>query len=266
MTNEPGARARVLFVDDDTNLLQAVARQQRRHFDFSTSDDPHEALRRVHSEDAFSVVVADLEMPGMDGIEFLKRVERASPDSTRIMLTGNADLESATRAVNDGHIFRFLTKPCQPQDLREAIRAGAKVQELVVAERDLLERTLRGAVEVLTETLGLVNPAAFGRASRVRRCVRELAKHMKLPDPWRFEVAAMLSQVGCVTVPAEVVGKAFSDGSLTEDEARMVASHPGVGCQLIRNIPRLEEVAEMIGLQHARFDGKNSGPNSTSAA
>jgi response regulator RpfG family c-di-GMP phosphodiesterase len=253
---ESARKARVLYVDDDTNLLQAVVRQHRQHFDITTCNEPEQALVKLTEDASFVVVVSDLRMPGMDGIELLRRVGQVRPHVTRIMLTGNADLEAATRAVNDGHVFRFLSKPCGPEDLREAIRAGARICELALAEQDLLERTLRGAVEVLTETLSLVNPAAFGRAARVRQNVSGLVAQLGLSGGWQFEVAAMLSQIGCVTVPANVAEKAFAGEALDGAEQQMFAAHPSVGRQLIRAIPRLEEVAEMIGLQDARFDGK----------
>jgi response regulator RpfG family c-di-GMP phosphodiesterase len=248
-----------MCVDDDANLLQALVRQQRQHFDLVACASAGEALDKVRSE-PFAVVVSDLRMPGVDGIELLKRVEQMSPYTTRIMLTGNADLATAKRAVNDGHIFRFLTKPCAPDELREAIRAGVRIHELAVAERDLLERTLRGAVEVLTETLSLVNPAAFGRANRVRRCVLEIAEQLGLEKSWQLEVAAMLSQIGCVTVPPAVAEKALSGAALESGEREMLAAHPSVGRQLIRGIPRLEDVAEIVGLQNVRFDGHAAPP------
>lgn len=257
---EPVRRPRVLYVDDDVNVLNAVRRQQGRNLDLTVFTSPFDALEKIENGESFEVVVSDLRMPCMDGIEFLRRVEQVNADTSRIMLTGNADLEAAKRAVNDGRIFRFLTKPCPSEDLREAIVSGAKLYNLVVAERDLLQRTLRGAVEVLTETLGLVNPVAFGLASRIRRHVHGLVEQMGFSEAWRYDVAAMLSQIGCVTVPSHVVEKAYLGETLETEERDMVSSHPGTGRDLIRGIPRLEGVAEMIGFQTARFDGEGSAP------
>jgi CheY-like chemotaxis protein len=103
---------RILFVDDEPNVLQAFDRQLRKRFDMVTAIGPDAALRLVSEDTAFAVVVSDLRMPGMDGIEFLARVRTLLPDATRIMLTGQADLSHAILAVNRGHIFQFLTKPC----------------------------------------------------------------------------------------------------------------------------------------------------------
>lgn len=251
-------KPRVLYVDDDANLLASIARHQRKHFDLVTVGSGAEALVLLQTEGPFAVVVSDLRMPGMDGIDLLQRMARISPDTTRIMLTGNADLEAAMRAVNDGHIFRFLTKPCAPDTLRSVIQSGEEMHRLVRAERELLEQTLRGAIDVLTEILGLVNPSAFGRASRVRKYASQLAEALGLRHRWQVEVAAMLSQIGCVTVPPKVVEKIGMGRSLDAAEQRMLRAHPEVGGRLLRGIPRLEEVSEMVRHQMLRFDGGGS--------
>ncbi len=260
MSTEQSALPRVLYVDDEVNVLLAVKRHQRKSFDLQTCAVPQEALDRIRGGESYAVVVSDLRMPRMDGVEFLKAVQGLIPDATRIMVTGNADLESAKRAVNDGHVFRFLTKPCEPELLREALHSGVRIYELVVAERDLLERTLRGAVEVLTQTLSLSNPEAFGRASRLRRHVVGLVGRLALENPWQYEVAAMLSQLGAITVPPDVSRKAYRGQPLSIDEARMFAQAPAVASRLLRVIPRLEDVAEMVRLQNAPSSGGSEEP------
>ena len=252
------ALARVLYVDDDPNLLAGVRRHQRTHFDLTFCQSGPEALEIFQNEGPFAVVVSDLRMPRMDGIELLSRLHELDPDSTRIMLTGNGDLEAAQRAVNDGRVFRFLTKPCAPETLREAIAAGVRIHELTVAERALLEQTLRGAVRVLTDTLSLVNPFAFGRAARVSRRIRDLAERANVCDPWMYEISGLLSQIGCVAIPPEVFERAAAGGALSEDERDMLRAHPRTGCELIRAIPRLESAAEMIRYQDLRFDGRGA--------
>src|SRR5262249_7877425 len=122
----------------------------------------------------FAVVISDMRMPGMNGAELLGRVRTIAPDSIRMVLTGETDISSAMKAVNDGAIFRFLMKPCSEPVLRGAIEAGLRQYELQNVERNLLENTLNGSIKVLAEVLSLVNPAAFGRSMRVRRYVRHV--------------------------------------------------------------------------------------------
>jgi len=247
---------KILCVDDDFNLLSACQRNLRHRFHIDTAIGGAQGLLAVSVKGPYAVVVSDLRMPGMSGIQFLSRVRECSPDSVRIMLTGYADLDTAIQAVNEGNIFRFLTKPYPPENLAMALEAGIEQYRLVMAERELLEKTLRGSVTVLTEILSLVSPVAFARAMRVRRLVEELANALGAEDTWKIELAAMLSQVGCVTVPDTVLEKANRGDALTEQESRMFRSHPRVGRDLIAHIPRLEDVAEIVYYQDKHYNGQ----------
>jgi len=190
----------------------------------------------------------------MDGIRFLKRVSEVAPQSVRIMLTGNADQQTAVDAVNEGHIFRFLNKPCEPEVLAKSLTAGIQQYRLVRAEKDLIETTLSGSIQVLTDVLSIVNPTAFGRASRVKRLALQLSLLMELENDWQLDLAAMLSQIGCIAIPEETLHKVYEGKSLTPEELRMLQTHPQVGHDLIARIPRLELVAEMIAYQESKYD------------
>jgi DNA-binding NtrC family response regulator len=112
---------KVLFVDDDSNILDAYKRQLRKQFHIDTAQGSEHGLAAVNSSGPYAVIVSDLRMPGMDGIQFLSRVKEIVPDSVRMMLTGYADLQNAIKAINSGNIFRLLTKPCTPKELAEAL-------------------------------------------------------------------------------------------------------------------------------------------------
>lgn len=249
---------RVLCVDDEPNVLSGYQRVLRQHFEIKTAPGGPEALETLRSSDPFAVIVSDMRMPGMDGIQFLAIAREAAPDSIRMMLTGNADQKTAIEAVNEGNIFRFLNKPCPPETLAKALEAGINQFHLVQAEKELLEKTLKGSVEVLTSVLALVNPIAFGRASRVQRLASMLAEEVKAEDHWQIDIAALLSQIGCVTVPETTLSKIIAGGEPTLDEARILRSHPKIGHDLLVHIPRLAPVAEIIGEQERRFDGSGS--------
>lgn len=112
----------ILFVDDDPLVRDAVKRQFRKQFDITTAEDGPRALELLQGKSDFAVVVADLRMGQMDGVEFITRARQIAPDSVFMMLTGHAKLRVAMEALNKGHIFRFLTKPCPPDTLAEALR------------------------------------------------------------------------------------------------------------------------------------------------
>jgi len=247
----------ILCVDDEPNLLSAIERQFHKRFDITTAVGPELGFQAISERGPFAVVVSDLRMPRMDGIQFLARVRQISPDTVRIMLTGQADLNDAMEAVNQGNVFQFLSKPCPPETLGRALESALQQHGLIQAERELLERTLTGSIEVLSEVLSLVNPPAFGRALRIRRYVAYIAAALNLPGQWQYELAALLSQIGCVTVPPEILDKIYAAQPLSDAEKSIFASHCAVAHDLLVKIPRLEEVAGMVAAQRSPGRGKD---------
>jgi len=246
---------KILFVDDDANLLASYERQLRKQFPIETSLGVKEGLVAIKERSPYAVVVSDLRMPEMDGIQFLSKVREITPDTVRMMLTGYADLQNTIDAVNEGNIFRFLTKPCSPETLVKSLSAGIGQYRLIMAEKELLEKTLRGSIKVLTELLALVNPEAFGRSSRIERYVREIGLQLKVSDLWKLETTAMLSQIGCVVLPENTLKKLYQNQELTVEESKLLDAHPGIGADLLGNIPRIQEISESIAYQGKRFDG-----------
>ncbi|MFK7741320.1 MAG: response regulator, partial [Planctomycetota bacterium] len=157
---------RVLLVDDEDQILQGLYLQLHREFEVTTAQSGAEALEELAKDQQFAVLVSDMRMPGMDGAELLSNARRTCPDTVRVLLTGHADMDAAACAVNEGEIFRFLTKPIEGNQLRNALHEAARKHNQLTAERDLLEKTLGGTVEVLTNVLGIVNPEAFSCANR----------------------------------------------------------------------------------------------------
>jgi len=257
---------KILFVDDDPNILSAYQRQFRKQFIIETALGGDLGLAMIANHGPYGVIVADMRMPGMDGIQFLSKVRILTPDSVRIMLTGNADQQTAIDAVNEGNIFRFLTKPCPPEIISKALTAGIEQYRLITAEKELLEKTLIGSIKVLTDILTLVNPTAFGRASRVQRLVQTLSAELKVEKSWQIEIAAMLSQLGCITISEEILSKIYSGTNLTEQELQTFHAHPQIGSGLISSIPRLETIAAIIAYQEKRFDGSGISSDSKSGA
>ncbi len=252
---------KILCVDDDPNILEAYQRALRKRLNIETALGGEEALAAIVNQGPYAVVVADMRMPGMNGVQLLAKVKEIAPDTVRMMLTGNADQQTALEAVNEGQIFRFMTKPCSPEDFAKVLEAGIAQYRLVTAERELLSKTLSGSVKVLTDILSLASPTAFGRASRVRRLAGQLAGRLRLEDAWQVEIGAMLSQIGCVAVPDEILDKAYQGKELSRKESDAFEAYPLVGQELISHIPRLQEVAKIIAYQNQRFDGSGFPPD-----
>ena len=249
------ADERVLIVDDDINILDSFERRFAKKLDVHTAPGPKEGLAALSQKGPFAVVVSDYRMPVMNGVDFLAQVKQASPDTVRILLTGFADLKTAIDAVNQGSIFRLLTKPCPSAVIIQALAEGIKQYRLVYAERDLLQNTLRGSVQILTELLALSKPDAFGRASRLESLTRKMALVMDVSPMWEIELAAALSQIGLFAFPDALIRKIVLGRKLTPEEQVLFANHPQTAADLIANIPRLERVARIVAYQEKGFDG-----------
>ncbi len=243
---------KILFVDDEPAVLEGYKRILHREFEVNTAIGGAQGLTMIESNGPYAIVVSDMRMPEMSGSQFLARVRQIAPDTVRMLLTGHADVTVAIDAVNEGNIFRFLTKPCDKEILSKAITAGLIQHRLVTAEKDLLENTLMGSIKVLTDVLSAVNPEAFGRSMRITHCVRHLVGKFGLSSPWRFEAAAMLSQLGCLSLDPEVMRAAYVGMDLSPDDSARFAAHPMVARDLLVSIPRLEPIAWMISQQLAK--------------
>ncbi len=244
---------RVLCVDDEANVLEAFRRTLRRDFEISIADSGEVALSMLASERPFAVVLSDMRMPGMNGIELLSRVKKIAPDTVRMMLTGNSDQQTAMDAVNAGSVFRFMTKPCSPEEMIANLNAGVEQYRLITAEKQLLEQTLNQSLQVMLDILSIVNPTAFSRSGRVKKLARELGERLEIERIWELEFAAMLSQIGCVAVPEEILEKIAEGQPLSNRETALYSRHPEVGRDLINRIPRMENVADIIANQNRRF-------------
>ena len=243
---ESGARPRILCVDDEPQILEGIALHLRRRYDLLTATSGAAGLEILERGGGFAVVVSDMRMPSMGGASFLHQARERAPDAVRMLLTGQTDMESAISAVNEGQIFRFLTKPCPPPLFAQAIQAAVAQHQLVTAEKVLLEQTLHGSIRALTDALALANPVAFSRANQLKKRVSGLASQLRIGSTWQVEVAAMLSHLGTLAVPAETLEKAQTGQALSESEQAMVARIPAVTEQLIAHIPRLETVREIL--------------------
>ena len=251
--------ARVLFVDDEPNVLEGIQRGLRKRVELHVATSGEQGLKLIQEAGPFAVIVSDMRMPEMNGAQFLAKARERSPDSVRMILSGQADLAATISAVNEGHIFRFINKPCSGDQLWSTLETGIEQHRLVTAEKVLLEQTLAGSVKMLTEILAIVSPAAYGRASRLQRYVEAMAAAVGVSDRWQLPLAAMVSQIGCIGLPKDTLSKIAAGQQLTDEERRLYDSHPEVAGTLLAAIPRLEDVAAIVAAQRSP-PGAGSGP------
>ena len=237
---------KVLFVDDEPRVLEGLAPLLRKDYEVHIAASGEQALQKMRELPQLAIVVSDMRMPGMDGATFLQAALQRCPHATRILLTGEAGRDGAILAVNKGQIFRFLTKPCPIDELKAALEAAVGQHRLLNAERSVLQETLIGCIGALMEVLAIANPIAFGRADHIKRLSLELAARVECADFWQLEAAAMLSQLGYLSVPPEVVEKIYSGAALTPAEKELASAVPAVATKLLNHIPRLDPVVQIL--------------------
>ncbi len=241
---------KILFVDDEPNILMAIQRQLHNLYHIETADNGKKAIQLIHDNGPFAVAVVDMRMPGMDGVTLLKNIKEISPDTTRMMLTGNADIATAIQAINEGSIFRFMQKPWAGDQLIQCLNSGIRQYQLTRVEKDILEKTLYSTVKVLLDILSLTNPVSFSKTQRLLTYGKHIINNMQLENAWQYEIALMLSQIGTIVIPTELLLKQYSNANLTDEEIDILLQHPQVSQKLIEKIPRLQNIAKMILFQN----------------
>lgn len=249
---------KVLLVDDDSSVILALERKLFNRCAAVKAENGAAGLKLLQTKGPFAAIISDYRMPQMDGLQFLEEAANMAPETVRIMLTGHADLDIALQAINRGSIFRFLTKPCSDRDMLQAVDDALQQYRLITAERELIQNTLTGSIRLLTDLFSAVQPDSFARANNISCLAKRVAERVGIRKTWEIEMAALLSQVGTMTLPAELIEKKFSDEGLSEQEETLFMSHPQIGSKYIGNIPRLEEIARAVLFQFRGFDG--SGP------
>jgi response regulator RpfG family c-di-GMP phosphodiesterase len=245
----------ILFVDDEQNVLSAYKRNLRKFFDVHTALSGTEALELLKGKHNFSVIVSDMQMPNMNGVEFFKIAKESSKNSVRIMLTGNADQQTAIDAINEGDIYRFVNKPCSPEQILKILKVAIKQHLLMIAEQELLKTTLKSSIEVLIETLTLACPRSFGPINVIKDHMVNCVRAMGAKNTWMYESMAMLALVGYIGLPESLLLKISEGGILTKDEEDEYVKHSEIAYKLISKIPRLGDISQAIRLQNKHFDG-----------
>lgn len=246
---------KVLLVDDDVNILASFERNFRVKYQVVTACSGEEGLEKLKTAGPFAVIIADYYMPGMNGVQFLTLAKKIAPDSERIMFSGQADLKVSIEAINEGDVFRFLSKPCPTDQLEKILISAVEKYRLVTSEREILEQTLKGSIKLLANILSIMSPKVFRQATNMRKIAQKIAERLMTSNLWEIELAALFSQIGCVTIPGEIMNKVYGGYPLTQGETEIYFSHANAGGNLLRNIPRLENIANAITYQFKQFNG-----------
>jgi response regulator RpfG family c-di-GMP phosphodiesterase len=254
----PHARASVLCVDDELHVLDGIERVLRARFEITKVTNAADAIVAFQYGGPFAVIVCDFRLAETDGVQLLSKIRELGPDTVRLLLTGQATMDDAVNAINEGHIFGFIRKPCRPELLIQRVSDAVAQHRLLTSERELLEQTLRGSIKALTDLLALSCPAASGRATRVTRYACDLAAALRV-ERWEIEIAAMVSQIGYITLAPELTDRIYRGLPLNADEYALTARLPVIAEDILATIPRLEGVRAILRHAADRFDDAHSG-------
>lgn len=252
-------KRKVLFVDDDAQALASFRRQFGMDHDVHTAGTAGEALDVISKHGPFTVVVSDLKMPGMDGIEFLALAKETAPETVRILLTGFADMDNAVGAVNEGGIFRFLTKPCSQDMLAKALDDAVEQYDLVYARKELhslkrFKKAMEGVIAGFSTLLEARDPYTAGHQRRVAELSCRIAERMGFSSDHvdAMRIAGLLHDIGKVYVPADFLNR---PGRLRDQEFSIIQLHSDIGADILAPVEFDWPISTIIRQHHERLDG-----------
>lgn len=232
---------RVLFVDDDQMLLSSMERCLGLDFDLETAISGPDALELIAASEVFPVIVSDMRMPAMDGIQFIQKAREISKHSVFLMLTGNQDVQTAIRSVNEGQVFRFLNKPCDPTEIAGAIKSARRQYDLEAAERELLNKTFVGALAIFADVMETLQPELIGRAARTEQYMDAIRAKCGVAARWEYKVASKLLLLGFAMQQQD-------DSSVPTSKRASIDMNRActIAAKMVERLPRMEQVAEII--------------------
>ena len=289
----------VLLVDDNVKILSSMKRALRKSdFDLSTFQNPLSALKEIDKED-FSVVIADYQMADLDGINFLKRVDKIRPDTIKVLLTGNDDMSIAVNAINEGVVFRFIKKPWNNYELQSLLKQcydqyqmqneikrlheitkvqnkklidlnknlDKKIKEKTKEKEQLnesLKDSLIGAINLISDLTESHCAHITNHTKRVSELSKEIAKRMGLPsaDIFKAGIAGLVHDIGKISLNQELLRKPLK--SLSKHERETIYSHSVYGEKILSKLPYLKDIAVIIRHQSENFSG-NGFPDKLTA-
>jgi putative two-component system response regulator len=256
---ESKALEKILFVDDEPAILDTIQRFLKKRFDIYTAISAEAGLSLINRHGVFPVVVSDYQMPGCDGVAFLAEVAKVSPDSIRIMLTGHPYAETSIRAVNEGHVFRFLSKPCPMDILEKSIQEGLHQYRLIQTEREYYalkkwNEGLEGLIQAFVRLIESKDPYTAGHQLRVSQISATIARSLNFPEKSveQIRIAASIHDIGKLYVPVEFLNK---PGRLTPLEWDIVRMHAQIGHDILQPVGFPFPIHDIILQHHERLDG-----------
>ncbi len=255
----------VLVVDDTSENIDVLRGILSSEYTVKAAVSGERALKVASSENRPDLILLDIMMPEMDGYEVCRQLKanKRTKDIPVIFVTAKSEVDDETLGLEVGAVD-YITKPVSPPIVSARVRNIIRLQQSQNDLQEVLDKTLTGSIELMMDVLSLINPVAFGRARNLRRHVCATAKKLGYQKSWSFELAAVLSQLGCITIPEELLEKIYSGEAVSEVEQELFNNHPLVAKRLLEKIPKFEETANIIALQNSDVASLKDGVNPNS--
>jgi len=251
-------RHTILIVDDEEDNLQLLKRTLRRDYNILTAPDGHQALDILSKEGKnISLILSDQRMPNMTGTEFLSKTVNLYPNIIRMLLTGYSDVDAMIDGVNKCGLFQYMTKPFNPEELKDVVKSGINAYELTASKKALLfdlRELFFTTIKSISSALDAKDTYTHGHSLRVTLFSLIICKELNLDEEFtgEIETAGLLHDIGKIGVPENILCK---PGKLTDEEFNIVKLHPERGKKILNGIKRLSEVAFWLNSHHERWDG-----------
>ncbi len=250
---EQSDRKRILIVDDvpeNVDVLVGLLSDYQR----IVALNGEKALEKARAEPQPDLILLDVMMPGMDGFEVCRQLksEKKTRSIPVIFVTALGEVTDETKGFELGAVD-YLTKPIRPPVVLARVKTHLQLEQARADLRQLYQETFAGTIGVLSDILAVASPFAFSRASRMSRLVKLVADQLGVRMDTKLQIAAMLSQIGCIVLPPRLAHKVATGKTLSLGEQEQHNKHSDIARKLLSRIPRMSEVVGMIELQHPRY-------------
>lgn len=250
-----GKREKILIVDDTLDNLQILMDLLKSDYKIIAATSGEKALELAVQEPVPDLILLDIMMPNMNGYMVLRKLKgmELTKDIPVIFVTAMGEVKDETKGLLMGAVD-YIIKPIQPSIVKARVRTHIQLRAAHHHIEELYDETLTGIIGLLTDVLTTANPAAYSRASRIRLHMEKILEKLHLEQFWEFNLAAMLSQIGCITIDAETLEKIYTGRRISGESYNRFKEHPKVGQSLLKNIPHLERVGQIIRAQNKPLD------------
>lgn len=246
----------ILFIDNDDTAFAGLPEKLHKKYSLKLAKSYKEAAIILKKTPQCCLVISELNLDKRDGVAFLRQIRQKFPKIVRMVMTDRSEFSEACEALNIAEVFQIIPKPCPPETLTKAIGKGVKKFEEAREQQQAMRTTLLGSVKALVDIVDMVSPEAMGFAKRIRDLVAKTGKALGYKPLWQLDLAVMLSHIGCVALPDEVIYKMDSGEALTPEEKQIFGMHPEITSTLLANISQMAPVAEIIRHQHDPLNTK----------